>query len=258
MAANATFLKGLLSIPRGLGLLLKTPKLLGLAVVPAVLSLMLLFGLAAFSFPLGEQLLDWAWPEPSVQAGWLSVLLTVLRWLGRLLVWALLLFLSWILTFFASMLIAEPFVDLLSEGTEAAVAPGRKAPSFSWRRLLKEAGHAIRDVTLDIGLFLVIQLAILALLLVPVAGQVLHLLLGWFTGAFFAALEMTSPAWGRRNVRGWKRYRKLRRNLSFTLGVGTGILCVMLVPLAQLFTLPIAVVGGTLAVLHLDPEPAEP
>ena len=56
----------------------------------------------------------------------------------------------------------------------------------------------------------------------------------------------------RRGWRGRKRWRVMRRHWGVVLGVGTAAALLALVPLAQLLTLPIAVVGGTLAMVELE------
>ena len=247
---NDSFAAGLLAIPRGAGMILRSPRLFVWALIPALLSVFFFVILATVAFIYGDDLLHLLWSEIGEAEVWYKVFLGAFQWFCELLVRLACVFLSAMVAFFFSMIIVEPFIDLLSETTE--IKMGHTPPDKPFT--LRHAGHEMffmaKDISLDLGIFAVYQLACFITLLIPVAGGVVCLALQTAGAAFFAGLEMMSGPVARRGVHGRQRWRRLVRHKPLVLGVGAGALVLTLVPLAQLFTLPIAVVGGTIAVLE--------
>ena len=130
-------------------------------------------------------------------------------------------------------------------------APGEP---FSVKGACGDFALALCEVGMDLGALVVGHVSLLLLHLAPIAGAVAHAVLGFLLSTFFAGLEVTGPALARRRVRGTRRWRVLREDPWRSVGLGTGVLLVLLVPLAQLLTLPIAVVAGTLTVLDWERE----
>jgi len=109
---------------------------------------------------------------------------------------------------------------------------------------------AAKDVSVDMGLFALYQMACFAALLIPAAGGGICLALQTMGAAFFAGIEMMSGPLVRRGNHGMRRWKMLLGRKKIVAGVGAGALILTLVPFAQLFTLPIAVVGGTIAAIE--------
>ncbi len=248
------FLAGLGSLPRAVGLLARSGRLRRLAAVPALLSVLLLGVLVALSLYYGGPLLERFWPAPEAAAGWRAWLGGGAHGLARWVLTGLLLLLSGAVFFFGSSVIAEPFVDFLSEGTEREVGVERASEGFAVGRWLRDTALVLIDVTVDLGLLLVLQALLLVLHFVPGLGQVLHLVLGWLTNAAFAGNSVASMPLCRRGLHGFRRWRLFGAHRARLLGLGVGVMLVLLVPLAQLLTLPLAVIAGTLVVVDLERE----
>lgn len=249
---SGRFAVGFAAVPRAVGMILCSPKMMALAAVPAVISLIILLGLIVLSVGYGDDMLRLLWSPPSEPESWwmwtFSVLHVITEWLARLVFIAL----SVVFTFFLSLVVAEPFVDLLSETTEERLGSLGEAAPFRIAGLLVELRAALGDVSLDVGVLLLLQIPIFALLLIPFVGGFLHVVVQSVIGAFFTGLEITSSALGRRGFHGRQRWRILLSHEAEVLGIGSGVLIIMFVPLAQLLTFPIAVVAGTIAVVEIE------
>lgn len=245
-----SFIAGFGTVFRGIGLLLREPKLRRLAIAPTVVSIVLLVLLVGGAGLFSNDLLNLIWRPDS--GGWIGGLLRAGHVLASLLVFLLLLLVTGALFFFGATLAAEPFIDPLSEGVERALgAEPAKGPG-GVGQTVRNTVWIFRDVGLDISLFVLAQILVWLLAFVPGVGPVLHLGVGWLVNAWFAGLEMTTGAAIRRGYRGRARWRALRRDTPRILGVGTAAVLLLLVPIVQLLTLPIAIVAGTIAVVDLQ------
>lgn len=233
-------LKGFLAVPRGAGLLLRHGSLRKLALWPAVLSVVLLAGLVAASVHFGPVLIAKLWPGAGHWVGTLARLLAVV----------LLLAVSGGLFLVGSNLIAQPFIDPLSAEADRLLGWQDEAEALTVKGTLREAGALAADLAADIGLYLLAQVLLLTLWLVG-AGPV-QVGLSWLVNAWFTGAGMVCSPLCRRGLRGRARWAAMLRAPGLVLGVGLASLALMLVPLAQLLTLPVATLGGTLAVAE-DP-----
>ncbi len=82
------------AVPKAFGLLLRHARLRRLAVVPALISTVLLLVLVVLSVRYGGALLDRLWPAPDQLEGWRAWLASGAHWLAAVLVTGLLLVLS--------------------------------------------------------------------------------------------------------------------------------------------------------------------
>ncbi len=240
------------AVPKAFGLLLRHARLRRLAVVPALISTVLLLVLVVLSVRYGGALLDRLWPAPDQLEGWRAWLASGAHWLAAVLVTGLLLVLSGAVFLGGSTLVADPFIDLLSQATEQILGTVPADAPFSLAAAARDILLVLRDVAADLLMFGLAQAALLLLHLIPVAGGVLHLVAGWLVNAVFAAMEMASPPLARRGVRGLTRWRTVRAEPATFVGFGAGVVLLLLVPLAQLVTLPVAVVAGTVLVVERE------
>ncbi|MCZ7599410.1 MAG: EI24 domain-containing protein [Gammaproteobacteria bacterium] len=183
---------------------------------------------------------------------WQGKLLGAAHWVSQLLVVLLLLLVSGAVFFFGSRLVAEPFIDALSEGAEIAVGVHEPGPRFSVGRLFKDLGHVLIDILIDVPLFFACHGVNLVIGFIPVVGPPVQLLCGWLINVVFSAMEMSAVGMARRGIRGWGRWQVAKANRTRILSLGAGVVMLMLLPLAQLLTLPVAVVAGTLVVIELE------
>ncbi|MCC7492712.1 MAG: EI24 domain-containing protein [Fimbriimonadaceae bacterium] len=250
MSALREWYQGLGAIFRAGGLLARSPKLQKLAVWPVVISTLLLVAMVWLSLTQGDTLLNRLWPL-TVQAEGME---RVGRWLAQAAVTGLLLLISGAAFFFGSQLIAEPFVDLLSEGTETELGLPPRDGARGFKRWAKSIGWVIVDVAVDLTLFVLVQALLLVLHLIPGIGSVVHLVLGWLANAVFAGASVAGMPLSRRGLHGKARWQVYGRHKPRFLGLGMSVVLVLLVPLASLLTLPLAVIAGTLMVTDLERE----
>ncbi|QRK13814.1 EI24 domain-containing protein [Archangium violaceum] len=248
----ADFFQGLGLLGRAWSLIFRTPRLLRLSTLCAVVTLVALGGLFALVWMYTPQLLGWMWTRPEA-------------WYGQA-VWYVLLVLMFLVLLVVGAnvvlpLVLAPLQDPLSELTEEQCG-GYTPPPFRLgaftQGLVTGVAHTLARV-----LFLVLGLALLfPLNLIPVLGNTAWTVLGtgwtvlWLAGEHLAA-PMTRHQYPFAEVR-----RVMRQRWLLCLGFGAGVYVLLWVPLLNSFFLPVAVVGGTLlyrgllAVGNVPPPPA--
>jgi CysZ protein len=140
--------------------------------------------------------------------------------------------------------LAAPFLELLSERTEAVLRAPRAEQPFRLTRwvadILRSVGHAC---TLLLLLAVTFPLSFL-----PVAGPVAWLGLGCLLLAYdFASIAMDRRRWSFR-----EKWRLLLGDMAGTLGFGAALFCLLAVPLVGWLMLPPAAVAGTMLLLDLE------
>ncbi|MFD9865367.1 EI24 domain-containing protein [Streptomyces alboflavus] len=222
----------------GWGLL---PGLITLVLYAGALVALALWGtdLVSWATPFAD---DWSGPWPGLFRGFLTVLL-----------FALALLLS-VVTFTAvTLLIGEPFYESLSEQVDISVAgfaPESGLPL--WRELLISTGDSLRIVVRA----LIWGVLLFGLGFLPVVGQTVVPVMGFFVTGFFLVEELTAVALQRRGVRLRDRLALLRARKSLAWGFGAPLAVVFLVPFVAVFLMPGAVAGATLMARDLMGEDA--
>jgi CysZ protein len=245
-------LAGAGDVLRGIGLFLATPgvRLLGVApvllallVVLALLGLLLVYvdELAAALTPFADR-----WGESGrtlVRVGTGLVLL-----LGSLAVLVV------AFTVIAQV-IGQPFYERISDRVEHRLGSPPAGTDAPWWRTFPRA-------SLESAVLLAISLAasapVLALGLVPVAGQTIAPAVQALVAGFFLAVELLAIPLQRRGLHLAGRLRFVWRHRAQTLPFGVTAFLLFLVPLMNLLALPGAVVGATLLVRRLSGEPTRP
>jgi CysZ protein len=233
------FITGVRFFGRGLGILLRSPRLLLLGALPAVLTTLLLTGglvalafwiddLAALVTPFAD---DWA-------SGWQ----TAVRITAGVMVFGAAITIGLISFSALTLAIGAPFYEAIAEKVEddLGLAPGEDLPF--WRAL----GLGLRG-----GLALVLRSLLFTIPLViagfiPVLGQTVVPVLLALVAAWFFALELVAVTYYRRGMT-LKEQRKTlakRRGLALGLGLPASLLCV--IPLLAIIVMPVAFTGGVL------------
>ncbi|MFI9820881.1 EI24 domain-containing protein [Streptomyces sp. NPDC052013] len=214
----------------GFGLL---PGLITLVLYAAALVALALWGedLVAWATPFAD---DWSSPWPGLFRGFLTAVL-----------FALGLLLS-VLTFTAvTLLVGQPFYESLSEKVDEDVSPDGHAPESGlplWRELWISGRDSLR-IVLRALLWAVL---LFALGFIPVVGQTVVPVIGFFVTGFFLTEELTSVALQRRRVELRDRLALLRARRTLVWGFGTPLGLAFLVPFVAVFLMPGAVAGATL------------
>ncbi|MFI5895293.1 EI24 domain-containing protein [Actinoplanes sp. NPDC051513] len=240
MSVVRQFLFGASLLARGLGLILRSPKLLGLGLLPAVIT-GILYGAALIALIdfLPQLSRGVTWFADDWSGGWRD-LTRVLGGAGLLGVSALL----GILTFTAvTLLIGDPFYERISELVEDRFGgvPGEVEVGF-WRSL----GRSLVDSLRLIGLSILIGIPLFLLGFLPLVGQTVIPVIGALIGGWLLAVELTGVPFQRRGKRLADRRIALRANRPLALGFGVAVFCCFLIPLGAVLLMPAAVTGATL------------
>jgi len=164
-----------------------------------------------------------------------------LAWVAWLLAVLLALFTGAVSFVMLSAVVAAPWLDMLAERTEilrTGSALG-EADRGLMSVVMQSLGNAIRPLA---GLLLMGLLA-LAVIWIPLIGQVAAMLIWGYAGIRFLNFELMDTSASRK---GWdykQRKQVLRKQRFFWLGFGGTAMFLMLVPLVNLLVIPAAVVG---------------
>jgi len=237
----ASFGSGVAHALRGARVLLGTPRLWPLVIVPFVLTLLAFVGVLAAAFALRDR-----WLELLPSSGALRAIFGVLAHLALLVV-----------AYFAFLplasLIAAPFNETIAESVEQLVT-GREPPRFSLPRLLRDLGRALVHELRKLVRYLLLALAVLLASLIPAIGPVVGIVGGGYLAARFAAydaLDATLSRWG------WTYSRKtafIRGRRAACLGLGAVVAGLLVVPFVNAVAMPVGAAGGALLAVTLVGE----
>lgn len=240
---------------RGLGILLRAPRLLLLGALPAVLTTLLLLGgmvalvywiddLAAFVTPFADS--------------WSEGLRAAVRVAAGVALFAAMLVVGLIGFTALTIAVGGPFYEHIAEKVEDDLGRAPSEEELPWWRLL---WLGLRDGVLLVLRSLVFTIPLLVAGFIPVVGQtVVPVLLALVTG-WFLALELVAVPFYRRgmDLRQRREVLKGRRTLALGLGVPASLLCA--IPFAAIIVMPVAFVGGVLVAhetLHEAPSRTQP
>ncbi|MFD7702979.1 EI24 domain-containing protein [Streptomyces caelestis] len=214
----------------------------GFGLLPGLITLVL-YAAALVALALwGEDFVTWATPFAD---DWSSPWAGLFRGFLTAVLFALGLLLS-VLTFTAvTLLVGQPFYENLSEKVDRDVSPDGTAPE-SGLPLLRELWISARDSLRIVVRALVWGVLLFALGFVPVAGQTVVPVIGFFVTGFFLTEELTAVALQRRGVELRERLALLRSRKTLVWGFGTPLGLAFLVPFVAVFLMPGAVAGATL------------
>jgi CysZ protein len=222
----------------------------GFGLLPGLITLVL-YAAALVALALwGESAVTWATPFAD---DWTSPWAGLFRGFLTAVLFALALLLA-VLTFTAvTLLIGQPFYESLSEQVDRDLSPDGTAPESGlplWRELWISARDSLR---------IVVRAAVWGVLLfalgfIPVAGQTVVPVIGFFVTGFFLTEELTAVALQRRGVDLRDRLALLRSRKTLVWGFGTPLGLAFLVPFVAVFLMPGAVAGATLLARELRGE----
>ena len=229
-----SLIKGIRYNIRGLGMGLKTPRLLLLGAIRFVVVIIITIASASLILVYHQAILDLMWNKP--ESNWILWLWHLLSWLLS----AVLVGLSAVLSYLVSQILFSVMImDLMSRITEASVTGKVQVPSNIpvWQQFLFLIKQEIPRAT------------------IPVLLTMLLILVGWLTplgpvvtiissaiAVIFLAWDNTDLIPARRLVPFGERFRELRRTLLFHLGFGL----LFLIPFLNILFLSFAPVGATL------------
>jgi len=240
LGAVRQFLTGAGLLGRGISLVLSSPRLLALGLLPALIAgVVYAAALVVLVDFLPRLSAATTWFADDWATGWRD-LIRVLAGIGLVGVAVLL----GILTFTAvTLLIGDPFYERISELVEDRFGgvPDGVEVGF-WRSLARSLVDSVRLI----GLSILVGIPLFLLGLLPFVGQTVIPVLGAAIGGWLLAVELTGVPFQRRGRRLRHRRAALRANLPLTLGFGVAVFLCFLLPLGAILLMPAAIAGATL------------
>jgi CysZ protein len=226
--------KGIRYNIKGLGMSLRSPKLLLLGLIRFAVVIAITIASAGFFLVYHGEILNLIWSQPN--STWLLWLWQVLSWLLS----AVMVGLSSILSYLISQILFSVLImDMMSRITEKRVTGAVQLPIGIplWQQLLflikQEIPRATIPVLLTLILILVGWLTPLGPIITVVSSAIAVIFLAW---------DNTDLISARRMIPFGDRFRTLKRTLPFHLGFGL----LFLIPLLNILFLSFAPVGATL------------
>jgi CysZ protein len=244
------FFTGVRLFGRGVSIMLRSPRLLLIGAVPAVLTTVLLFGgmlalvywideLAALITPFAE---GWA-------LGWR----TAVRGAAGVALFAVALVLGLISFTALTLAIGGPFYEHIAEKVEDGLGDAPAEARLSWWRLL---WWGLRDGVALILRSLMFTVPLLICGFIPVVGQTVVPVLLTLVTAWFLALELVAVPCYRRGMNLKQRRQLLSTRRTLALGLGTPATLLCAIPFAAILVMPVAVAGGVLVAHETFSTPA--
>jgi CysZ protein len=208
----------------GLRMLFRHPALLGLSLIPILLTVVLLLGLAfGIAWLVGGMIADALGGD--------------LRVFARALIFALALLAGYFLYLPVARVLLAPFAEALSRRAHAINSGAAiRQSDLGWARAMWEG---LKLVMLQ----LVIAICVVALSIAfpPVGAPV-----GIAVAVFLCGLDFFDIPLSARGLRLRKKLGVIWRNKSLAIGFGAAAYLMLLLPVVNLLSLPVGVIGATL------------
>ncbi|WP_051167695.1 EI24 domain-containing protein [Actinoplanes sp. N902-109] len=234
------FFTGVGLLGRGLGLVLRSPRLLGLGLLPALISGLLY---AAAISTLVVFIDDVAAAVTWFADDWSEGVRDVVRVVAGGAVLGLAGLLG-VLTFTAvTLLIGDPFYEKISGRVEhryGGIPDEVEVPL--WQSLRRSLVDSLRLI----GLSVVVGIPLFAAGFIPVVGQTVVPVIGAVVGGWLLTLELTGVPFEKRGKRLRHRREELRARRPLALGYGVAVFLCFLIPLGAVLLMPAAVAGSAL------------
>ena len=234
--------KGIQYNLRGLGLGLKTPRLLLLGLIRFAMVVIITIASAGLILVYHQEILNIIWSKP--ESSWLVWLWHLLSWLLS----AVLVGISAVFSYLVSqILFSVVIMDLMSRITEKAVSGEVQVPGDIpvWQQFFflirQEIPRAILPVLLTLLLIIVGWLTPIGPVVTVVSSAIAVIFLAWDNTDLIPARRLVSFS---------ERFRGLRRTMPFHLGFGL----LFLIPFLNILFLSFAPVGAALYYLDKDRE----
>ncbi len=234
------FFKGFRMFGQGLGILLRSPRLLLIGALPAVLTtLLLLGGVVALAFWIDDlSLLLTPFADH-----WDEGLQTAVRVAAGAAVFGVALAIAMIGFTAITLAIGGPFYEHIAEKVEDDLGGVPGAVELSgWRLLVM----GLKDGLSLVLRSLMFTIPLLIAGFIPVVGQTVVPVLLALVTAWFLALELIAVPFYRRGMGLKERRRLLRKRRALALGLGLPVSLLCLIPFAALIVMPMGFVGGVL------------
>lgn len=244
------FSNGFFAPFQGIGYLGRNPGLLKYALPPALLTGLILALLYSLVVGYTGDLVGGIWTQPDGVAWYSQWLLLPLWYILYASIFVVMMLLGTGLGYVASLPIAGPLNELLSEKVEA-LETGFEAPfdlMVMLRNMLTTVLHVVAFGLLQLSIWLLASL----LNLIPVVGQVITIGVTFITSPLVVGFvpfdyPMTLRLWRFKEKLGF-----MRRHFALFFGFSVASFLFLYIPFLNLLFLPACVVGATLLTLKME------
>jgi CysZ protein len=234
------FFTGVSFMLRGVGMYARSPGIMLLGLLPALISGALLIGsfvaLAYYVDDLATLITPYA-------GNWNAEVARLVRALVSIAIVSAWVLLSVLLYAAITLLIGQPFYEAISKNVEDKLGgvPDEVNVSF-WKTLPRNIADNVRLMVF--GVF--VGILLFGLGLIPAFGQTVVPVLAVLFAGWILTVELTGVPFERRGLRLRDRRRMLRGRRSMALGFGATTFICFLIPLGAVLLMPAAVAGATL------------
>jgi len=225
---------------RGIGMYARSPRLILLGLVPALITALLVGGVLAvlvwYISDITEAATWWAggWDADARRGAQLVVGIAVLGLAGLLA----------ILTYTAlTLAVGDPFYESISKQVEQRYGGVPGEVDVPWYRSLPSS---LADSARLLLISAMVGIPLFAAGFIPVVGQTVVPVIGALVGGWFLAVELVGVPFQRRGLRLADRRRVLRGNRPLAIGFGAAVFVCFLIPFGAVLVMPAAVAGASL------------
>jgi CysZ protein len=238
--AGRDFFSGVMFLLRGLGMYARSPLLMLLGLLPALVSAVVILAAVVLVIYFAGDLSDFMTPFAQ---DWSVGVRDTLRVIVVIAIVVVTVMLAVLLYTALTLVISEPFYEAISHRVEERLGgvPNEVHVPMArmvWHSLVDSLRLFIFGVLVGIPLFLGG--------LIPGVGETVVPVLGAVVGGWVLALELTSVPFERRGMRFVQRRGVLKQRRSMALGFGIATFVCFLIPLGAVLVMPAAVAGATL------------
>ncbi|GGM13035.1 MULTISPECIES: EI24 domain-containing protein [Micromonospora] len=238
--AVGRFFAGAGLLLRGLGLYVRSPGLMLLGVIPALITAVL-FGLAFFALIYFVD--DWTAAVTPFADDWSATARRLTRVIAGLALLGLAGMVG-VLGFTAvTLVVGDPFYEKISERVEQRCGGTPDAVEVPfWASLRRSTADSLRLLAISVP----IGIALFAAGFIPVLGQTVVPVVGATIGGWLLATELVGAPFYRRGKGLAQRRAALKADRPTALGFGVAVFLCFLIPLGAVLIMPAAVAGAAL------------
>ncbi|MBT8226056.1 MAG: EI24 domain-containing protein [Dactylosporangium sp.] len=242
-------LDGVTLLLRGFGRYWRSPRLVVLGTIPALLALVLvLAALGALFCFLSDLTVLVTW----FAEDWSAAARATARAIAGVALVGVALLLTAVTYTALTLVIGDPFYEVISKRIEEGVGGAPPELDVPWYVTLRwNLVDSLRLLALSVS----ISVPLFFAGFLPLLGQTVVPALGAVVGGWLLAVELTGVPFNRRGLRLADRRRLLRANRALAIGFGVPVFLLLLIPLAGVIAVPGAVAGSTLLTRRLLGQP---